>query len=72
VAAAGPGGEEAAAAAVPDKLLATITAFGSAEQCNARLDDFRAAGVDVPVVSPIPAGGDAFASWSQTVGAFRG
>ena len=35
-----------------------FVAHGSAGECVARLMDYRAAGVDLPVLFPMPVGGD--------------
>lgn len=42
---------EAAAAAVSDELLDAFAVVGDADRCRARLDDYRAAGADLPIVA---------------------
>ncbi|HUG06177.1 MAG TPA: LLM class flavin-dependent oxidoreductase [Candidatus Limnocylindria bacterium] len=42
---------DAAAEAVTDELLDAFAIVGDASRCRARVDDFRAAGADVPVVA---------------------
>jgi alkanesulfonate monooxygenase SsuD/methylene tetrahydromethanopterin reductase-like flavin-dependent oxidoreductase (luciferase family) len=42
---------DAAAAAVTDGLLDAFAIVGDARRCRARLDDYRAAGADVPIVA---------------------
>jgi F420-dependent oxidoreductase-like protein len=42
---------EAAAGAVTDELLDAFAIVGDAAHCRARLDDYRAAGADLPVVA---------------------
>ena len=43
---------DAAHAAVTDGLVDELFLYGSAERCRARLEEFRAAGVDLPIISP--------------------
>jgi len=47
-----------AADQVPQPVADGFVAHGSAEACAARLMDYRAAGVDLPVLFPVPVGGD--------------
>jgi F420-dependent oxidoreductase-like protein len=42
---------DAAAAAVTDELLDAFAIVGDARRCRARLDDYRAAGADLPIVA---------------------
>ena len=42
---------DAAAGAVTDELLDAFTIVGDAAHCRARLDDYRAAGADLPIVA---------------------
>jgi F420-dependent oxidoreductase-like protein len=42
---------DAAALAVTDEVLDAFAVVGSADRCRARLDDYRAAGADLPVVA---------------------
>lgn len=41
----------AAAGAIPDELVDRVSVYGSAERCRAGLERFRAAGIDLPIVS---------------------
>jgi alkanesulfonate monooxygenase SsuD/methylene tetrahydromethanopterin reductase-like flavin-dependent oxidoreductase (luciferase family) len=43
------------AAAVTDDMIDRIAILGSAEACRARLEEYRAAGVTTPMVSPMAA-----------------
>jgi 5,10-methylenetetrahydromethanopterin reductase len=52
------GDRAGAAAQVPQQVADGFVAHGSADACLARLADYRAAGVDLPVVFPMPVGGD--------------
>jgi 5,10-methylenetetrahydromethanopterin reductase len=47
-----------AAEQVPQPVADGFVARGSAGECVARLMDYRAAGVDLPVLFPMPVGGD--------------
>jgi alkanesulfonate monooxygenase SsuD/methylene tetrahydromethanopterin reductase-like flavin-dependent oxidoreductase (luciferase family) len=42
---------EAAAAAITDELLDAFAIVGDARRCRARLDDYRSAGADLPVLA---------------------
>ena len=43
---------------VPQQVADGFVAWGSAARCAARLAEYRAAGVDLPVMFPMPVGGD--------------
>ena len=43
---------DAAHAAVTDDLVDELFLYGPAERCRARLEEFRTAGVDLPIISP--------------------
>lgn len=53
------GGRDAAAAAVPDKLIDAVALAGTAEMCRERIQAYRAAGLTLPIVSPRASGPDA-------------
>ncbi len=59
---AGPGDPEA----VPAALLDVLGAIGSPTAVRARIDEFREVGVDLPVLAPVPAGTDPWASMVAT------
>ena len=50
------GDREEAARRVPDELLAAISAAGTAEQCRAKVEDYRRSGIALPIISPRAAG----------------
>jgi 5,10-methylenetetrahydromethanopterin reductase len=52
------GDRAGAAAQVPQQVADGFVAHGSADACLARLAEYRAAGVDLPVVFPMPVGSD--------------
>jgi alkanesulfonate monooxygenase SsuD/methylene tetrahydromethanopterin reductase-like flavin-dependent oxidoreductase (luciferase family) len=52
------GDRAGAAGQVPQQVADGFVAHGRAGQCAARLADYRAAGVDLPVVFPMPVNGD--------------
>ena len=52
------GDRAGAAVQVPQQVADGFVAHGSAARCAARLADYRAAGVDLPVVFPMPVDGD--------------
>jgi alkanesulfonate monooxygenase SsuD/methylene tetrahydromethanopterin reductase-like flavin-dependent oxidoreductase (luciferase family) len=52
------GDRDGALAAVSDRMCDAIDVVGSAELVAATVRDYAAAGVDVPVLMPLPWGGD--------------
>jgi 5,10-methylenetetrahydromethanopterin reductase len=46
-------GLEAATAEVSDELVDYVAAAGTPEECRVRLDEYRAAGVDLPILAPL-------------------
>jgi len=70
VMAALPRGVEAAAAGVSDRMLEAIALFGEEDVWRKRLDRYRALGVDLPVIAPVPAGADAFRAWGSAIRTF--
>jgi 5,10-methylenetetrahydromethanopterin reductase len=57
-AALGRGDQAAATAAIPDELVDRLTVHGPPDRCRAGVERFRAAGVDLPIISPRPPDGD--------------
>ena len=49
----GRDGLEAAAHDVTDEVVDTLCAAGTPEECRARLDAYRAAGISLPVIAPL-------------------
>jgi 5,10-methylenetetrahydromethanopterin reductase len=47
------GGADVAAAAVDDDAVDALSAAGTPAECRARLDAYRAAGVDLPILVPV-------------------
>jgi 5,10-methylenetetrahydromethanopterin reductase len=47
------GGIEAGAALVFDAMVTAVTVAGTPEECHARLADYRAAGVRLPILFPL-------------------
>ena len=43
-------------ALVPKPLIDSITLVGTAEECRASLDAYRAAGIDLPIIFPNTSG----------------
>jgi 5,10-methylenetetrahydromethanopterin reductase len=46
-------GLEAAARLIPDSVVDTLAAAGTPAECFERLDEYRAAGIDLPVLAPV-------------------
>ncbi|MEM7251879.1 MAG: LLM class flavin-dependent oxidoreductase [Pseudomonadota bacterium] len=47
-----------AAAAVPDDMIAATGVIGTPTQCQTRLDSYRSAGLDLPIINPVVHGED--------------
>jgi 5,10-methylenetetrahydromethanopterin reductase len=47
------GGVDAAAPSVGDDVVDLLSASGSVEECRRRLDEYRDAGVDLPILAPV-------------------
>jgi probable F420-dependent oxidoreductase len=52
------GGRDAAAKAVPDELVDAVALAGTPDECRARIDEYRRAGLALPIVSPRVSGPD--------------
>jgi 5,10-methylenetetrahydromethanopterin reductase len=52
------GDRAGAAQCVPQFVADALVAHGNADACRARVAEYRVAGVDLPVVFPMPVGGD--------------
>ena len=52
------GGREAAARAVPDELIDAVALAGSSRECRARVEEYRKAGLRLPIISPRGSGAD--------------
>ena len=52
------GGRDAAAKAVPDELVDAVALAGTPQQCRARIEEYRRAGLALPIVSPRVSGPD--------------
>ena len=48
-------GLDAAAELIGDDIVDRLTVAGTVDECRARLDDYRAAGVQVPILAPLEA-----------------
>jgi alkanesulfonate monooxygenase SsuD/methylene tetrahydromethanopterin reductase-like flavin-dependent oxidoreductase (luciferase family) len=64
------GDRAAAAALVPQQVADGFVTHGSAARCATRIAEYRAAGVDLPVVFPMPIGADW--GYEQTIAALGG
>jgi probable F420-dependent oxidoreductase len=67
VAATYPEDPDRAARLVPDAMLEALTVAGDAQATRARLDQYRAMGVRLPVLAPVPAGADTANSWRAAI-----
>ncbi len=56
-----------AARLVPDTMLEALAVLGDAAAVRRRLEEFRAMGVRLPVLAPVPAGPDGAASWRAAI-----
>src|SRR5262245_37961797 len=70
VMAALPNGIEAAAARVSDRMLEAVALSAQPDTWRGRLEEFRAVGVALPVIAPIPVGLDPYDAWSAAIRTF--
>ena len=56
-----------AAALVSDEMLTALTVADDADAFTRRVEEYRALGVTLPVVAPVPAGEDRDASWQAAI-----
>lgn len=61
------GDTEGAARAVSDAMLGEIMVAGPAEACRARIAQYRAAGVDLPLLWPLPVEPDPIKAMRETI-----
>jgi len=61
------GDRAGAAGRVPQEVADGFVAWGDADRVSARLAEYRAAGVDLPVIFPMPVGGEW--GYEQTIAA---
>jgi hypothetical protein len=64
------GDRAGAAALVPQQVADGFVAYGNADECLARVTEYRAAGVDLPILFPMPVGGDW--GYEKTIAAMAG
>ena len=64
------GDRAAAAAQIPDELVDRVAVHGPADRCRAGLEHFRAAGLDLPIVSPRTPDGDWPTTLQRAIDAF--
>lgn len=67
VAEAYPRDPDEAALLVSDEMLAALTIRGDRDAFADRIREYRALGVTLPVVAPVPAGEDTAASWAAAI-----
>ena len=61
------GDHEGAARAVPDALIDAVAIAGTPEDCRARLENYRRAGLALPIVSPRTGAGDPKGAAMETI-----
>jgi alkanesulfonate monooxygenase SsuD/methylene tetrahydromethanopterin reductase-like flavin-dependent oxidoreductase (luciferase family) len=61
------GDAAAAADVVHRQMIQTLTIYGSPDECRARLDAYRAAGLDLPVIAPFPIGEPIMETFERTI-----
>ena len=67
VAAAWARDPDEAASLVADEMLAALTVAGDGDAFACRVAEYRALGVTLPVVAPVPAGDDAADGWAAAI-----
>jgi 5,10-methylenetetrahydromethanopterin reductase len=61
------GDTERTLAAIPDEMVATLTASGTASDLRARIAEYRRSGIALPILMPVANGPDAMAGVVETV-----
>jgi probable F420-dependent oxidoreductase len=61
------GNHKAATALVTDAMVDATGIAGTPEQCRARIDAYRASGIDLPIISPFARGPDAKAAFEAAI-----
>ena len=61
------GDADGAARAVTDEMIAATGIAGTAAECRERLDAYRDAGLDLPIISPFARGPDAKARFLAAI-----
>jgi alkanesulfonate monooxygenase SsuD/methylene tetrahydromethanopterin reductase-like flavin-dependent oxidoreductase (luciferase family) len=64
------GDRAGAAGLVPQQVADRLVAHGDPDECTARVAEYLAAGVDLPILFPMPAGGDW--GYEKTIAAMAG
>lgn len=63
----GQGNAAAAAAAVTRPMIQALTIYGSAEECRQRLQMYRDAGLQLPIIAPFPVGEPIQETFARTI-----
>lgn len=66
------GDTQRALAAVPDEMVATLTASGTAADLRNRIADYRRSGIALPILMPVESGPDSMAGVIETLRAGAG
>ncbi len=61
------GGIEAALPAVSDEMVATLSAAGTARDVRAKIDEYRRAGISLPIIMPVATANDAAAGVAEVI-----
>jgi alkanesulfonate monooxygenase SsuD/methylene tetrahydromethanopterin reductase-like flavin-dependent oxidoreductase (luciferase family) len=61
------GDRSGAARAVPDAMAAAVGVVGTAAECRARIEDYRAGGLTLPIISPRARGAGARAAFEDAI-----
>jgi alkanesulfonate monooxygenase SsuD/methylene tetrahydromethanopterin reductase-like flavin-dependent oxidoreductase (luciferase family) len=63
----GKGDANAAAALITPPMIRALTIYGSAEECRQRLQTYRDAGLQLPIIAPFPVGEPVQDTFARTI-----
>jgi probable F420-dependent oxidoreductase len=66
------GDADGAVSLINPRMIRALTVYGTAAECRARLAEYRAAGLDLPIVAPFPVGEPVAETFERTIAGCAG